>query len=208
MADNPIPLKPKKTPDDAKDIESLWLDEKLGDALVDVHFHSIPVGKPKDFFRVHPDKIYRRPAEIYVHKVEGQVEETHYLIDRPMHGIFDEAQHCLLVTVVYRDGSPRLWALKQPKEGDKDIEAWSSARSAAKEGLAKWVKLIWKKGRYLTRNALSGYAPEPEWDKLPPWEELVQLAFGEHNIIRDKSHPIARMLLGDAPEQSDDDDDL
>ena len=45
MADNPIPLKPKKTPpDDALDIDSLWLDPALGDGLVDVHYHDIPVG--------------------------------------------------------------------------------------------------------------------------------------------------------------------
>jgi hypothetical protein len=211
MADNPALPKPKLVvPDDAQDLDSLWLDEKVGDALTDVHFHNIPVGKPKDFFRVCPDKAYRRPAEIYTHKVEGEIEETQYLIDRPLHGLFDEAQHCLLVTVVYRDGSPRLWPLKQPKEGDKDIEAWSSARSAAKTAQTRWVKLVWKKGRYVTRDALPGYAPEPEWDKLPPYMDLVRLGFGEHCIIRTRDHPIARALLGAAPvpEQGDDDGDL
>ena len=51
MADNPIPLKPKQqaVPDDAHDLASLWLDPKLGDGLVDVHYHEIPIGKPKDF---------------------------------------------------------------------------------------------------------------------------------------------------------------
>ena len=38
MADDPIPLKPKKRPpDDAIDMDSLWLDPKLGDGLVDVN---------------------------------------------------------------------------------------------------------------------------------------------------------------------------
>jgi hypothetical protein len=209
MADNnPIPLKPKKVPDDAKDIESLWLDERLGDALVDVHFHSIPVSKPKDFFRVCPDKAYRRPADIYTHKVEGQVEQTEYLIDRPMRGRFDEAQRCTLVTVVYRDGSPRLWPLKVPGEDGKDNDAWKSARAAARTAMGKWVKLVWKGGRYQTRDALPGYAPEPDWSKLPAWEELVRLGFGEHNIIRSDDHFIAQALLGGPPQPDDDDDDL
>jgi hypothetical protein len=29
--------------------------------------------------------------------------------------VLEEAQHCTLVTVVYRDGTPRLWALKLPR---------------------------------------------------------------------------------------------
>ena len=212
MADGPIPLKPKTTkpPEDALDIDSLWLDPALGDGLINVHYHNIPVDKPKNFFRVNPDPAYRRLTEIYVHKVEDQIEEQTYIVDKSMRGVIDEVRRATLVTVVYRDGSPRLWPLKQPKEGDKDIEAWSSARSAAKTAQTRWVKLVWKKGRYVTRDALPGYAPEPEWDKLPPYMDLVRLGFGEHCIIRTRDHPIARALLGaaPAPEQGDDDGDL
>jgi len=42
---------------------------------------------------------------------------------------------------------------------------------------------------------------------LPPFDELVKLAFGEHGIIRDDKHPIARDLLGAAPPKSSGDDD-
>jgi hypothetical protein len=41
-------------PEDVSDISALWLDPALGDGLVNVHYHNIPVGKPKDFFRVNP----------------------------------------------------------------------------------------------------------------------------------------------------------
>jgi hypothetical protein len=61
------------TPSDAQDLESLWLDPKLGDGLADVHLHNIPIGKPKDFFRVCPDPAYRRLTEIYTHKIEGRL---------------------------------------------------------------------------------------------------------------------------------------
>src|SRR5215467_12892166 len=137
MADNPIPLKPKKAvPEDALDVNALCLDPALGDGLVNVHYHNIPRGKPKDFFRVNPDPAYRRLTEIYTHKVEGQIEESHYVIARPMQGVIEEARRCTLVTVVYRDGSPRLWPLKLPKDGERDNEAWISARAAAKAGMS------------------------------------------------------------------------
>ena len=69
MADNTVLLKPYgKTVaiDDAADINSLWLDPALGDGIVDVHYHKVTVDKPKDFFRTHPEKDYRRRAEISV----------------------------------------------------------------------------------------------------------------------------------------------
>src|SRR6516225_6262945 len=54
------PRLPVETPSDASDLDSLWLDSSLGDGITDVHYHEIPVGKPKDFFRTHPDKRFRR----------------------------------------------------------------------------------------------------------------------------------------------------
>jgi hypothetical protein len=196
----------KDTPPDATDIESLWLDSGLGDALTETHLHSVPVGKPKDFFRVHPDPIYRRSCEIYTHKPEDQIEETTYIIAPSMQGRFDEAQRCTLVTVIYRDGSVRLWPLKTPKDGGRDIDAWKTARSCAKTAMKKWVKLVWAKKAYKTRDAQEGYAPEPEYSKLPPFNELVQLAFGEQQIIKSEDQSVVRDLLGAAPK--DDDDDL
>jgi len=74
--------------------------------------------------------------------------------------------------------------------------------------MEKWVKLSWNKGRYKTRDALPGYAPEPDWSKLPPFDELVRLAFGEHGVIRDKNHRIVLDLFGAPPKASEDDDGL
>ena len=118
MADNPIPLKPKQIepPEDALDIDSLWFDPKLGDGLVDVHRYNIPMDKPRDYFRVISDPKYRRLAEVYTHKVEGQIDEQHYLIASPMQGKIEEARRCTLVTCIYRDGSLRLWPLKLPRD--------------------------------------------------------------------------------------------
>ena len=44
-----------KAPADALDIASLWLKNGVGDPLTEERVHSIPIGKPRDFFRTHPD---------------------------------------------------------------------------------------------------------------------------------------------------------
>ena len=123
---------PSPTPNDALDIEALWLDPALGDGLTDTSWHSIPVGKPRDFFRVHPDPDFRRRTEIYAHKTEGQIDTQFYILGPEMRGRLEEARPCVLVTCIYRDGSPRLWPLMFPRDGEKDNTAWSSARAAAR----------------------------------------------------------------------------
>jgi hypothetical protein len=195
-------------PADALDLAELWLDPALADGLVDERFHEAPIGRPKSYFRVNPDPAYRQLTEIYVHKVEGQIDEQYFIIAAPMRGCIEEAQRCTLVTCIDRDGSPRLWPLKLPKDGERDNEAWTSARKAARNAMDKWVKLIWQKRAYKTREAHPGYAPDPDWSKLPPYGELVRLAFGEHGIIRDGTHPIVRELFGAPPKKPNDDDDL
>ncbi len=91
MTDKPTAAKlesvsPSPTPSDASDIEALWLDPALGDGLTDTTWHSIPVDKPKDFFRVHPDPDFRRRTEIYAHKTEGQIETAFYILGPEMRG--------------------------------------------------------------------------------------------------------------------------
>jgi hypothetical protein len=188
-------------PEDAQDFESLWVDPGLNDGIVTATFHSVPADKPKTFFRTHPNPTYRRRTEIYTHKIEGVVGEQHFIVAPPMRSMIDGARPCTLVCVIYRDGTPRLWPIKFPKEGERDNEAWMSARIAAKNGLERWVRILWVGRQYQTRNAPAGYAPDPDWSKLPPFEELVKLAFGAHGIIRDKSHPIYRDQMGEASEK-------
>jgi hypothetical protein len=196
---SPSASNPGATPSDAADIEELWLDPKLGDGISDVHWHDVPLGKPRNYFRVHPDETYRRRSELYTHKVEGEIGDEYYLVGPQMRGRIIEARPCTLVTCIYRDGTPRLWALTFPREGEKDNSAWSSARKAARTAMDKWVKLVWVGRAYKTVDAQPGYAPEPDWSALPSFNELVKIALGEHGIIRDINHPIYRDLIGAAP---------
>jgi hypothetical protein len=193
-------------PADAQDFAELWIDPEagMGDGIVTSGYHSVPVGKPRDFFRTHPDQDYRRRTEIYTHKPEGAIDEQNYIIAPAMRGRIEEARPCTLVTVVYRDGSPRLWPIKFPKDGEKDNDAWASARAAAKVGLERWTRLIWVRRAYNTRDATSGYAPDPDFSKLPTFDDLVKLAFGAQGVIRNDAHPIYRELFGVGDSNADD----
>jgi len=69
--------KPKLvTPSDALDLSDLWLDSGLGDGITET---VRPLGKPRDFFRMHPDPAYRRLVEIYKHKTEDAIEEEYFV---------------------------------------------------------------------------------------------------------------------------------
>jgi hypothetical protein len=205
----PVASKPNgayKPPPDALDMAHLFVDTGQGDPLTEPNIHGISVDKPKDFFRVHPDPAYRRRAYIYTLKIEGQVEEHSYIVAEAMRDLIPEAKLCLVTTCIYRNGSPRLWLLKLPKDGEKDQMSWSTARSAAREALATWTKLVWVGSKYDTRQAQPGYAPDPDWGKLPPFPRLVELAFGAHGVISDESHPVYRdQVLGAAKTAPDDD---
>ena len=116
---------PPTAPNDALDIEALWQDQALGDGLTETSWQTIPVEKPRDFFRVHPDPAFRRRTEIYVHKIEGEIETSYYILGPKMRGRLEEARPCVLVTCIYRDGSPRLWPIMFPRDGEKDNTAWT-----------------------------------------------------------------------------------
>jgi hypothetical protein len=62
--------------------------------------------------------------------------------------------------------------------------AWSTARAAARDALTKWTKIVWVGSKYDTRSALPGYAEDPDLEKVPPFERLVELAFGAHGVMR------------------------
>jgi hypothetical protein len=196
------------TPPDADDFESLWLDPSLGDGITDASYHSVVVGKPKDFFRVHPNKDYRRRVEIYTRKPEGAIDEQHFIVAPSMKGRIEEARPCTLVCCLYRDGSPRLWPVKFPRDSERDNLAWVTARAAAKVAIDKWTRLVWVRNAYTTRDAVDGFAPDPDWSKLPSFDELARLAFGKDGVIRNTEHDVYRELFGMPKKPSDADDVL
>jgi hypothetical protein len=184
--------------DDDSDIRELWTDDGLSDPLAVEHIHAVKIGKPRDFFRTDPRPTYRRKCEILILKSENSVGEQYYIVGPKMQGKIEEARPCTLVTVVDRLGIPRLWPLMSPRSGENDNDAWITARAVARDGLTKWVKLLWKGRAYLSREAEEGYAPDPDFERLPAFSVLVRTAFGDHGTIRDEKHPVYRDLFGKA----------
>jgi hypothetical protein len=205
--------KPGKTngaapPSDTDDIAALWDDPGIGDPLTTEQVHSVPIGKPRDFFRTHPGASHRKVCEIYVHKSENTIGDEFFLIGAEMKGEIPEARPCSLVCVVDRLGMPRLWPIMRPRPGERDNAAWATSREIAKKGLSTWVKMILHGRSFISREADAGYAPEPDWSKLPPFDELALKAFGPSGIIRDKMHPMYRALFGKVTKSGEAGDDL
>ena len=76
---------------------------------------------------------YKRRAEVYVHRPEGTFDEQTYIIAPRMRGRIEEARPCTVVTCIDRAGNLRLWALKFPRENERDNDAWVSSRDAARQ---------------------------------------------------------------------------
>ena len=189
--------------EESLDLSGLWIDTGLDDPLAETVRHVIPLGKPRDFFRVHPDPAYRRRCEIYKHKPEGAIEEEYFLLDKPMQGRLEEATPHLLIACVYRDGTPRLWPIRLPKDGERDNDTWKAARAAARVAIKKWVKLLWTGRTFVWREAKPGYAPDPAWERLSSFDDLAIKGFGPQGIFRNEAHPVFRDLVGEKPTGDD-----
>jgi hypothetical protein len=188
-------------PNDLDDIGSLF-EPDLGDPITESAILNIPIGKPRDFFRTHPDKAYRRRTTIYIHKPEGVVDTQYFIVSPAMQAMqcfLEEARPCNLVVIVDRTGSPRFWPIPLPRDGEHDFVAWQTAREVVRRGIACWVRPVWVKRAYVAREALEGYAPDPDWAKLPPYDVMVRKAFGENGVIRDEQHPMYQELRGAKP---------
>jgi hypothetical protein len=191
-------------PPDAEDIAGLFDDPLLGDGLTDPdELLSVPLGRPKSkFIRVHPDKDYRRRAHVYVNKVDGEYGEEYYIVDPKMlKHMREDVQPCVLVTYIDRAGNPGIWLLKLPRDDQKDCTAWQTARMAARKCIDIWGKPAWTGRAYKVRPAAAGYAADPDWSKLPPFEKLLSLALREGGVIRSPDHPAYRDTIGLPPEE-------
>ena len=126
-----------------------------------------------------------------------------------MRGRLEEARPCVLVTCIYRDGSPRLWPIMFPRDGEKDNTAWSTrpVRGAHRDRQMGEAGL----GQALVPDArrAAGIRARPGLEEAA----AVQRAGDEPRSARTASsrtptHPIYRELMGAPATVNDDDDDL
>jgi len=103
---------------------------------------------------------------------------------------------------------PRLWPLIAPRPGENDNAAWATARDVARDGFTRWTKLVWAGREFISRHADIGYAPDPDWSRLPPFDEIVCTALGPDGIIRDEQNRAYKAMFGkvDRPNGLDADD--
>jgi len=189
---------------DTDDIEALWEDDGLGDPLAVTHIHQIDIDKPRDFFWAHPDRKYRKKTWVYVHKPEKVFKPQYFIVDKPMRDKVPQARPCTLIVVVDRAGVPRILPLFSPRPGENDYDAWITLRSVVRESFTQWVRLVWVNGGYQSIVADKGYAPEPDFSRLPTFNKMIKLAFGPDGIRRDEENRAYRSCFGKAAKEPDD----
>src|SRR5262245_61464446 len=185
---------------DGFDIKSLYWSTGIGDPLAQTGVGVVFVGRPTGYFRVDTRVEYRKWCELLTFKAEGAIEKQLFIIAPRMRGMIDDARRTLLVTAVDRVGNPMLIPLTYPKDDERDFIAWSSMREVAKAAQTNWVKARWagSNAGFAPKVADPGFAPDPDFSKLPPFEELMERAFKGQSIIHDESHAVYREVMGKA----------
>jgi hypothetical protein len=186
-------------PNDLAEIENLWTDPLRGDGITTQGILNIPVGKPPraDFIRAHPGDTHRRNSVCVVVKAKDGYDDTHYLVTPELATKLElDGKPFVLTTLVDREGRLRIWPIRLPAEDERENPWWESGRKAVRRAMETWVRVIPSRGANATIEAEPGYAPDPDWSKVKPFNELVKIAFGEFGIIRDMDHPIVRELYG------------
>jgi hypothetical protein len=157
---------------------------------------TVPIRKPgrQSFVRVHPDEAYRLDTVL----LESKDESETYLITPALASELPGARVARLHLFVDRGNNPALWAIPLPGADGRENEWHRSARAAAEQAMARWVRIEANKalGGYVVY-AAAGEIDEPQWPK-ETLEELLRVAFGAERYIRAADHPVARRLRGEA----------
>jgi hypothetical protein len=167
----------------------------IGMAGVKKELTTVRVKKPskQDWFRVHPDKAYRGSFGMIHLKEEGE----YYLVAPAVAAaLASEMVFVELFTVINRQGVVSLWPIPLPPPDGKDNDWWISARDAASRGMTQWVRITPNKS--LGANEIMT-GPDsmaaPEWPNKT-FAELLQIAFGQGQLVDRLDHPVVKRLRG------------
>lgn len=180
------------------DPASFRLDQSLAEGFgVKRVLTRVPIQKPgkQDWIRVNPDPTYRlEPVAIITMQ---DTRETYLVTPELVPELIEELTLVSLVTAITRAGDLFLWPLRIPDpNGGLGVSWHRSAMKCAESATQKWVRVVPKMslGGYEAIEA-PGKIPEPAW--LFPRDKILEVAFGEHNVIRDINHDILRKLRGE-----------
>lgn len=153
-----------------------------------------PRGK---FVRVHPSDAYRiynipvleNPETNEMYFVEQSVELPDF--------IAAQVRHINIYAAQTHDYSVFLWMVKV-----SETNWFKAARRAVNASLSRWVQVQARKAAN-TYDLITPHdpIPEPDWSSLPPFDEMLEIAFEDH-VIASTDHPLIRKLQG----INDDDD--
>jgi hypothetical protein len=157
---------------------------------------TVPVRRPnpQDFFRVCPDLSYRlSPAGI----IELKEERETYLVAPTMaKELQGEYAAATLFTAITRQDVLFIWPVKLPGPDGKSNPWHQSAAKAVECATSCWIRMKSNMylGAYETFEATGNY-PDPDWSMLPPFQELLEIAF-RGRIIGTPDHEVVRRLQG------------
>jgi hypothetical protein len=188
-------------PDDALDIESMYVDPLIPGGAITRVTQKVSVGRPNKevFYRSHPDDSHHRTVYLIVEASTNSSDEISYWIDPRIAGeLAYDAKYFSLSTLIDREGNVRLCRARLPKQGERDNLYAETMRMAIQMAKEYWVRIIPNQitGRYDTLRADRGYAEDPDWSKVPPFDELMMSAFGPDGIIRRLDHPVVHKRMG------------
>jgi hypothetical protein len=149
---------------------------------------------PQTFFRVHPSPDYRRAYKM----VEIKEERENYIVMPAFElELPDEIVVKMIYTTIDRNGTIRLWPARLPHEDDRKSMLWyKSAHEAAAKAMERWIRMraCMADGAYETLVADSEI-PEPNWNEIAPFGDLLIRAFG-NRVIDKIDHPAIKHLRG------------
>jgi hypothetical protein len=176
------------------DLEALKVGQDFETGTANALLRQVPVRRPKktDWFWVNPDPDYRLTMTLIEDKDEGDV---YFVTPRMIGDLCDEPTLCLyeIFTAQNTNTTTFLFPVRLPGKDGKWNTWHRSQHDAAGLAMTQWIRMISNKdlGGYDIKT--SSRKSEPDWSKLPPFNELLKTAFRDF-IINTPDHPYVRRL--------------
>jgi hypothetical protein len=183
-----------RVPDIFDDLEKLKVGQDFETGAASVLLRQVPVRKAKstDWFRVCPDPGYRQTMSLIENKDESEV----YIVAPQMRAeLCDEPtlHNYEVFTAKNSNGTPFIFPVRLAGKDGKWNSWHRSQHDAATLAMEQWIRMLPNKdiGGYDIRT--SNRKTEPDWSTLPPFNELLRIAFRDFKI-ETPDHPYVRRL--------------
>jgi hypothetical protein len=183
-----------RVPDIFDNLEDLKVGQDFETGAAPVLLRQVPVRRPKstDWFRVCPNPDYRQTLALIENKDESEV----YVVARQMREeLCDEPtlHNYEVFTAKNSNGTTFIFPIRLAGKDGKWNSWHRSQHDAATLAMAQWIRMVSNKdlGGYNIKT--SGRKAEPDWGMLPPFNELLRIAFRDY-LIETIDHPFVRRL--------------